>query len=87
MANEAVTQPSMTTVLENVERDLNGGDSNITKYAPPKHRIGMPGNGELERIQANLRKSTSEILEHLHQLQLYLDNTKTTMETLLRSFG
>jgi hypothetical protein len=86
MANEAVVQPSMTTVLENVEKELNP-DPNIAKFAPPKHRMNMPGNGELERIQASLRKSAGETLEHLHQLQLYLDNTKTTMETLLRSFG
>jgi hypothetical protein len=84
MANEA----TMTTVLENVDRDLNGGDSNnVTKYAPPKHRAVMPGNGEFERIQGNLRKTGGEFLEHLHQLQLWVDNTKTTVESMVRSIG
>jgi hypothetical protein len=87
MASEAVTQPTMTTVLENVERDLSTNDSNITKYAPPKHRVSMPGNGEFERIQSNLRKTGAEFLEHMHQLQIWLDSTKTTVETLVRSIG
>ncbi len=87
MANETSAAPSMTTVLENVERDLASSDSNITKYAPPKHRMNMPANGEFERIQANLRKTGGEFLEHLHQLQLWLDSTKTTVESMVRSIG
>lgn len=87
MANETAI-PTMSAVLENVERDLStSNDSNITKYAPPKHRASMPGNGEFERIQGNLRKSGADFLEHLHQLQIWLDSTKSTVENLVRSIG
>jgi hypothetical protein len=84
MANEAV--PSMTTVLENVDRELSG-DSNITKYAPPKHRLGISGNAELEHIQGNLRRLLNELLEEQRKLQAYCDNLKLSIETLQRGAG
>jgi hypothetical protein len=84
MSNETAIVPN--AVLDNMERELTP-DPNVAKFAPPKYRSTMPGNGELERIQSNLRKSTGEVLEHLQQLQIWIDSTKTALETMLRSVG
>jgi hypothetical protein len=76
----------MTTVLENVERDLNS-DSNVTKYAQPRHRLALPGNGELENIQSGLRKWVTDGHELHRQLVAYGDNLKTALDSVQRGIG
>ncbi len=80
-----MAEPSMTTVLENVEKEL--VPSEVRQFAPPKVRANMPGTSELAHISTSLRKSVAESLEHLRALQAYLDNTKTSLEMIQRSIG
>ena len=85
MATEAAAQPSMTTILDNVEREI--GPDNVTKYAPPKHRVNLPGNGELEHIQADLRKTLAELADHQRRLVSYCDNLKVSIDAMTRGVG
>jgi hypothetical protein len=83
MTNET----TLNTVLENVERDLTPSpDPNVAKFAPAKYR-GLPGNGELEHIQSNMRKIATDWLEEVRKLQTLHDNMKIGIETLQRSIG
>lgn len=90
MANEAVA-PSMTvpnSVIDNMEKELAPApDSNVTKYAQPRHRLALPGNAELEHIQGNLRRLFNELMEEQRKLQGYCDNLKLSIETLQRGAG
>jgi hypothetical protein len=47
----------------------------------------MLPSGELENIQASIRKSLSEMIELHQRLATYCDVLKVTIETLQRSAG
>jgi hypothetical protein len=80
------SEPTMTGVLDAVEREISP-DPAVAKFAPPRARVGTLPSGELENIQASIRKSLSEMIELHQRLATYCDVLKVTIETLQRSAG
>jgi hypothetical protein len=79
-------EPTMTGVLDAVEREISP-DPIVSKFAPPKFRQTTLANGELENIQASIRKSLTEMNELHQRLATYCDVLKISIETLQRSLG
>jgi hypothetical protein len=85
-------EPTMTGVLENVEREISrdpeiGSEPPFSRFAPPRLRQATLPSGELENIQASIRKSLSDMIELHQRLATYCDVLKVTIETLQRSAG
>ena len=71
-----MTEPTITKILENVERDLND-DSTPLKFAPPKHRaIGgsiQADVTEFRRLLADLDAAHAKLIERMGNAKRLLD--------------
>jgi hypothetical protein len=84
----SMTAPIPNSVIDNMEKELTPApDPTITKFAQPRHRIALPGNGELEGIQSGIRKALEDLADWQRQLALYSDNLKVSIDSIRRGVG
>lgn len=85
-----MTEPSMTTILENVEKELKPAaveehrDASLAKFIPNKYR---GNNDTLESIQADIKKATSDVDTALKRLEDYLSWLRAKNDEVKRTIG
>jgi len=86
----AITEPSMTAVLDNVDRALNettAPNPEVARFAPAKYR-GANSSGSLSVIHTDIRSKTIPSLEDdIRRVEEHLMQLKAVRDELKRIVG